>query len=97
MAVMPRGRTGPPPGSFAADAHGCDYSAVFAILPLRETRDDTGSNRLQLTQAPVGLRRRRVKGLGLNNSQYSRMCDASTSSVLLRPNLVRAKSRIYGA
>src|SRR5712672_640745 len=33
-------------------------------------------------------------GEGLNNSQYSRMCAASTPSVLLRPNLVRAKSRI---
>src|SRR5436190_23919107 len=34
-------------------------------------------------------------GEGLNNSQYSRMCDASTPSVLLRPNLVRTKSRIW--
>src|SRR5438045_7289604 len=30
-------------------------------------------------------------GEGLNNSQYARMCDASTPSVLLRPNLVRTK------
>jgi Transposase IS116/IS110/IS902 family len=37
-----------------------------------------------------------AQGWGLNNSQYSRMCDASTPSVLLRPNLVRAKSRICG-
>ena len=36
-----------------------------------------------------------AQGWGLNNSQYSRMCDASTLSVLLRPNLVRAKSRIW--
>src|SRR5246127_4902388 len=34
-------------------------------------------------------------GEGLNHSQYSRMCDASTPSVLLRPNLVRTKSRIW--
>ena len=32
-------------------------------------------------------------GNGLNNSQYSRMRDASTPSVLFRPNLVRTKSR----
>src|ERR1700694_3325806 len=36
-----------------------------------------------------------TQGWGLNNSQYSRMCDASTPSVLLRPNLVRTKSRIW--
>jgi hypothetical protein len=46
---------------------------------------------------PPNVRRVFEGGLqswGLNNSQYSRMCDASTPSVLLRPNLVRAKSRI---
>ena len=34
-------------------------------------------------------------GEGLNNSQYSRMRDASIPSVLLRPNLVRTKSQIW--
>src|SRR5271169_822206 len=34
-------------------------------------------------------------GSGLNNSAYSRIRAASTLSVLLRPSLVRAKSRIW--
>ena len=34
-------------------------------------------------------------GPGLNNSAYSRIRTASILSVLLRPNLVRAKSRIW--
>src|SRR3954454_22811964 len=36
-----------------------------------------------------------VQGRGLNSSAYSRMWAASTGSVLLRPSLVRAKSRIW--
>ena len=38
-----------------------DNAAVLAILPFRQTRDDAGSNRLQLTQPAVGLRRRRPR------------------------------------
>src|SRR5262245_59454707 len=69
-----------------------DNAAVLAILPFRQARDDARSDRLQLTQpASEGG----AHGEGLNNSQYSRMCDASTPSVLLRPNLVRTKSRIW--
>src|SRR5882762_2220782 len=70
-----------------------DNAAVLPILPFRQARDDARSDRLQLTQPTVGLRgwcpRR---GLEQFNS---RMCDASTPSVLLRPNLVRTKSRIW--
>ena len=36
-----------------------DNAAVLAILPFRQTRDDTTPNRLQLTQPTVRLRRRR--------------------------------------
>jgi hypothetical protein len=36
-----------------------DNAAVLAILPFRQTRDDASSNRLQLTQPTVRLRRRR--------------------------------------
>ena len=35
-----------------------------------------------------------VQGRGLNSSAHSRICTASTCSVLLRPSFVRAKSRI---
>ena len=38
--------------------HSVDHAAVLAILPFRQTRDDAGSNRLQLTQLAVGMRRR---------------------------------------
>src|SRR3954453_13921304 len=36
-----------------------------------------------------------AQGAGLNSSPYSRISAASTASVLLRPSLVRAKSRIW--
>ena len=36
-----------------------DNAAVLAILPFRQTRDDTTPNCLQLTQPTVRLRRRR--------------------------------------
>ena len=67
-----------------------DNAAVLAILPFRQTRDDASSNRLRRCASEGG-----AHGEGLNNSQYSRMCDASIPSVLLRPNLVRTKSRIW--
>ncbi len=35
-----------------------DNAAVLAILPFRQARDDASSNRLQLTQPTVSLRRR---------------------------------------
>jgi hypothetical protein len=71
-----------------------DNAAVLAIPPFRQTRDDARSNRLQLAQ-PTGTSEGGAPGEGLNNSQYSRMRDASIPSVLLRPNLVRTKSRIW--
>jgi hypothetical protein len=67
-------------------SHSVDHAAILAILPFRQTPDDAGSYRLQFST--VGLRSRRPR-LGL-----TRECDASTPSVLLRPNLVSAKSRI---
>ena len=42
-------------------SHSVDHAAVLAILPFRQTRDDAGSNRLQLTQPAMGLRRRRPR------------------------------------
>ena len=42
-------------------SHSVDHAAVLAILPFRQTRDDAGSNRLQLTQPTMGLRRRRPR------------------------------------
>src|SRR5208282_5858059 len=44
-------------------SHSVDHAAVLAILPFRQTRDDAGSNRLQLTQ-PAMCRRRRRPRLG---------------------------------
>jgi hypothetical protein len=38
--------------------HSINHSAVLAILPFRQTRNDASSNRLQLTQPAMGLRRR---------------------------------------
>jgi hypothetical protein len=38
-------------------SHSVDHSAVLAIPPFRQTRDNAGSNRLQLTQPatrPIG-------------------------------------------
>src|SRR5271168_4636219 len=45
-------------------SYSVDHAAILAILPFRQTRDDAGSNRLQLPQSTVGLRRRRPR-LGL--------------------------------
>src|SRR5437660_8388727 len=45
-------------------SHGVDHAAVLAIFPFRQTGDDTGPDRLQLTQPTVRLRRRRPR-LGL--------------------------------
>src|SRR6516162_4275377 len=39
-------------------SHSVNHAAVLAILPFGQTCDDAGSNRLQLTQPAVGLRRR---------------------------------------
>jgi len=39
-------------------SHSINHATVLAILPSRQTRDNAGSNRLQLSQSTVRLRRR---------------------------------------
>jgi hypothetical protein len=74
--------------------HSINHSAVLAILPFRQTRNDASSNRLRLTQPAMGLRRLRP-GLGFEQCAIITNVRRIDPVGLLRPNLVRTKSQIW--